>query len=69
MTATRIKLALAGLIFALVLFSRRAASWFELNFGLSGPRHDSLLRCVAIRRARHDQLEIASKESSSGIRT
>ena len=35
--------ALAGLIAIASVAPASAASWFELNFGLSGPRHDALV--------------------------
>ena len=39
-----IAIALAGLIAAVASVApASAASWFELNFGLSGPRHDALV--------------------------
>jgi hypothetical protein len=42
MTAkSRIALALLGLLLSAAPAS--AASWFELNFGLTGPRHDALV--------------------------
>jgi hypothetical protein len=38
-----LKLVLAGLLAVTAVAPASAASWFELNFGLSGPRYDALV--------------------------
>jgi hypothetical protein len=43
MTGRFLGIALAGLIAAASATPAAAASWFELNFGLSGPRYDALV--------------------------
>ena len=51
-----------ALVFVSLLLSAApasAASWFELNFGLSGPRYDALVRSVTTRGARANQREVA----------
>jgi hypothetical protein len=43
MTGRFLGIALAGLVAAASATPAAAASWFELNFGLSGPRYDALV--------------------------
>ena len=43
MTGRFLGIALAGLIAAASATPAAAASWFELNFGLFGPRYDALV--------------------------
>ena len=43
MTGRFLGIALAGLIAAASVTPAAAASWFELNFGLFGPRYDALV--------------------------
>ena len=50
---------------------RSAANWFELNFGLSGPRYDAAR--AAVRRPRRARADLTpsspTRKASSGIRT